>query len=160
MPKYLEATASTPITKTGKPFTKYRYTISLKVDELETALHAHARTYWGARKAARHLGQEAEFYIEQAGLMPMLFQVLSAQAEGRPILPAVGQSVYLAKEVAGLPEGTECLVTESEWSTEDEGCLPENTFPVMVWPIGSEGEVSPFPLAMDEYSLTAPKVAK
>lgn len=152
MPKFIDAAATAPITKTGRPFTKYRYTVSLNINEFRTTIHAHARTKIGARKAAHALASEAQFYLEQAGLMPVIYQKLLAQAEGRPELPALGSSVYLTKEVAGLPAGTECLVTESEWNPEDEGAAPENTFPIMALPLGTKEEFNPIPLALDEFT--------
>lgn len=158
MRKYVEATASAPITKTGKPFTKYRYTISLMINELNTTIHAHSRTKAGARVASKALASEAEAYLEEAGLMPVIFQKVMAAREGRPELPAIGTHVWLTTEVAGLPEGTKCLVIESEWTEEDRDLLPENTFPITVMPVNlSEGEVEggipTFPLALGEFKL-------
>lgn len=153
MRNYFEAAASAPITKTGKPFTKYRYTVSLNINEFQTTIHAHARTKIGARRASHALASEAEFYLDQAGLMPVIFEKLLAIAEGRPELPPVGSTVRLTKEVAGLKAGTECLVTESEWNPEDEGAAPENTFPIMALPLGTKEEINPIPLALDEFSM-------
>lgn len=155
--RFIEAVAAAPITKTGKPFSKYRYTISLNVNEVGTAIHAHARTKAGARKASRLLASEASELLEESGLMPTLFQKLIAAADGRPELPAVGSIVYLTKEVAGLQAGFPLLVTESEWTEEDADSHPENAFPVMAWPLNRD-DLSPIPLALGEYSTTVPEV--
>lgn len=156
----LQAEASAPISKTGKPFSKDRYSIFLCVDDIYTSIHTHTRTKAEARRASRILASNAGFYIEQAGMMPHLFQQLSAQREGRPLLPALGDTVWLTKDVAGRPAGSPMLVTESGWRAEDEGSLPENTFPIMGLPLTDDRpdpDYIPFPLALDEYTTAEPQ---
>lgn len=162
MMTFVEATANAPIYKTGKPFSKERFTIFLLVDDIYTSIHTHSRTLAGAHVAARALSRDAERYIEEAGMMPWLFAKITAKASGRPELPFVTDTVWLTKDVAGLPKGAPLLVVESGWRLEDEGCLPENTFPIMAVPL-TDGEpdpaLSPFPLALDEYTTIPPAEA-
>lgn len=160
----IPATATAPIHKTGKPFSKDRYSIFLLVNGIYTNVHAHARTRHGASVASRALAGNAQEYIEEAGMMPALFQQISNAANGRTPLPLPGEAVWLTKEVAGLPVGTMLYVTESGWREEDEGCLPENTFPVMAIPLkdgNPDPEFASFPLSLDEFSTASvPKIQK
>ena len=154
----IPATATATVIKTGKPFAADRYSIFLLVNGIYTKVHAHARTKSCARAAARQLMANAQEYIEEAGMMPALFQQISAEADGRTHLPLPGEVVWLTKEVAGLPVGSMLYVVESGWREEDEGCLPENTFPVMAIPLKDgkpDSDAAPFPLSLDEFSTAS-----
>ena len=152
MSEHIETEAKAYIYRTGRLFSRKRYTVALYIGEIETPIHVHARNYAGARDCAMYLAEHAEDILREHGLMSHAYEQVKHARLGDPSLPKVGEVVYTTEDIGFYTAGTECVVLDSGW---DEAEVGEFQFPLTVSPVDEPSEVR-IPLRLSEFTREHP----
>jgi hypothetical protein len=148
MSEHIDTEAKAYVFKTGRLFTRRRYTVVLYIGDIATEIHAHAPNFRSAAECGRYLTKNAADLLREHGLMSHAYEQVRHARLGDPSLPKVDERVYLTEDIGPFAEGTECVVLTSGW---DEAEVGEYQFPITVYPIGESQDVR-IPLRITEFS--------